>query len=144
MPRGPICRYSTMSICARMARMMTLCLCMLAVPANARICKYVDADGASHFTNVPPDKGWKLVDCDIAEPLSDQQRQREQDKWRAIIAKVKVGMTTSELRAISGLWPRLRDRRTVESTSGVDEWFSFADGPTVHVHNGKVATIYRQ
>ena len=35
--------------------------------ADATICKYVDADGATHYTNVAPEKGWRKVSCDFAE-----------------------------------------------------------------------------
>ena len=36
-------------------------------PAYATICRYVDADGATHYTNVPPDKGWRKISCDVAD-----------------------------------------------------------------------------
>jgi hypothetical protein len=36
-------------------------------PADATICKYVDAEGATHYTNVPPDKGWRKISCDVAD-----------------------------------------------------------------------------
>ena len=41
---------------------------MLAVPlADATICKYIDADGATHYTNVAPEKGWRKMSCDVAD-----------------------------------------------------------------------------
>jgi hypothetical protein len=41
---------------------------MLLVPqAAATICKYLDADGATHYTNVSPEKGWKKISCDVAD-----------------------------------------------------------------------------
>ena len=40
---------------------------LIASPANATICKYIDADGATHYTNVPPDKGWRKISCDVAD-----------------------------------------------------------------------------
>jgi hypothetical protein len=46
---------------------------VVASPANATICKYIDADGATHYTNVPPDKGWRKISCDVAD---DAQRSR--------------------------------------------------------------------
>jgi hypothetical protein len=35
--------------------------------ADATICKYVDADGATHYTNVAPDRGWRKISCEIAD-----------------------------------------------------------------------------
>jgi hypothetical protein len=41
---------------------------MLVVPvAGATICKYVDADGATHYTNIAPEKGWRKLSCDVAD-----------------------------------------------------------------------------
>lgn len=40
----------------------------LALPsAHATICKYIDAEGAVHYTNVAPDRGWRKLSCDIAD-----------------------------------------------------------------------------
>lgn len=39
----------------------------LAHAAHATICKYIDAEGATHYTNVPPEKGWRKVSCDVAD-----------------------------------------------------------------------------
>jgi hypothetical protein len=30
----------------------------------ADICKYLDKDGNIHYSNVPPEKGWKRISCD--------------------------------------------------------------------------------
>jgi uncharacterized protein DUF4124 len=38
-----------------------------AVDAHATICKYIDADGAIHYTNVSPDRGWRKLSCEIAD-----------------------------------------------------------------------------
>ncbi len=38
---------------------------LLAVPAAADICKYVDRDGNLHYTNVAPEKGWKRLSCGV-------------------------------------------------------------------------------
>lgn len=38
-----------------------------AVPANAAICKYLDADGNIVYSNVPPTKGLRKLSCDIVE-----------------------------------------------------------------------------
>ena len=35
-----------------------------ASPALADICKYLDKDGNIHYSNVPPEKGWKRISCD--------------------------------------------------------------------------------
>jgi hypothetical protein len=43
---------------------------VIASPATATICKYIDAEGATHYTNVPPDKGWRKLSCDVAEDAS--------------------------------------------------------------------------
>jgi hypothetical protein len=32
-------------------------------PARAEICKYSDAEGNVHYTNVAPEKGWKRLGC---------------------------------------------------------------------------------
>jgi hypothetical protein len=43
-------------------------LAMLAAsPASAAICKYSDADGTIHSTNVAPNKGWRKLSCDIVD-----------------------------------------------------------------------------
>ena len=35
--------------------------------ANATICKYIDAGGTIHYTNIAPDRGWRKLSCDIAD-----------------------------------------------------------------------------
>ena len=40
---------------------------LVATPAQATICKYIDADGTIHYTNVAPSKGWRKLSCDIVE-----------------------------------------------------------------------------
>jgi hypothetical protein len=39
----------------------------VALPAHAAICKYVDAEGTIHYTNVAPSKGWRKLSCDIVD-----------------------------------------------------------------------------
>ncbi|HEX6136843.1 MAG TPA: DUF4124 domain-containing protein [Casimicrobiaceae bacterium] len=40
----------------------------LAMPAaHATICKYIDAEGTIHYTNVSPDRGWRKLSCEIAD-----------------------------------------------------------------------------
>ncbi len=51
-----------------------ICWCVLlagASAAHAEICKYVDSDGNMHYTNVPPEKGWKKLSCGVGD---DAQR----------------------------------------------------------------------
>ena len=48
------------------ARAIAWCVpLVLAVPAAAEICKYVDRDGNMHYTNVAPEKGWKKLSCGV-------------------------------------------------------------------------------
>ena len=35
-----------------------------APPAFADICKYLDKEGNIHYSNVPPEKGWKKISCE--------------------------------------------------------------------------------
>jgi len=43
----------------------------LATPdAHARICKYIDAEGTIHYTNMSPERGWRKLDCSIVEDAS--------------------------------------------------------------------------
>jgi Domain of unknown function (DUF4124) len=47
-----------------------MCWCALlagASSAHAEICKYVDLDGNMHYTNVPPEKGWKKLSCGVGD-----------------------------------------------------------------------------
>ena len=47
---------------------MCWCVLILATPAvRAEICKYIDADGNMHYTNVPPEKGWKKLSCGVGD-----------------------------------------------------------------------------
>lgn len=39
----------------------------IAAPAQAAICKYLDADGNIVYSNVPPTKGLRKLSCDIVE-----------------------------------------------------------------------------
>jgi len=49
----------------RLLAMAWCTLFVLAVPATADICKYVDHDGNLHYTNVAPEKGWKRLSCGV-------------------------------------------------------------------------------
>ena len=47
-----------------------MCWCALLVSASAahaEICKYIDTDGNMHYTNVPPEKGWKKLSCGVGD-----------------------------------------------------------------------------
>jgi|APFre7841882630_1041343.scaffolds.fasta_scaffold02562_3 hypothetical protein len=35
--------------------------------ACADICKYIDADGNTHYSNLPPDKGWRRLGCTASD-----------------------------------------------------------------------------
>ena len=35
--------------------------------AFAEICKYVDAEGNMHYTNIAPEKGWRKLSCGVGE-----------------------------------------------------------------------------
>jgi hypothetical protein len=58
-------------LCAR-----AICWCAslaLAPCALADICKYADAEGNMHYTNVAPEKGWKKLSCGVGdEPRGDR------------------------------------------------------------------------
>jgi hypothetical protein len=54
------------------ARVLRHCLALavlaaVAPGAAATICKYIDAGGTIHYTNIGPEKGWRKLSCDIAE-----------------------------------------------------------------------------
>ena len=48
---------------ARRHALVGCALAALAAPAQGEICKYRDADGSIHYTNVAPEKGWKKLGC---------------------------------------------------------------------------------
>ncbi len=58
----------------RCARAICWCTSIALAPcAVADICKYVDADGNMHYTNVAPEKGWKKMSCGVGdEPRGDR------------------------------------------------------------------------
>ena len=48
------------------ARVIAWCALLVFSPlVRADICKYVDRDGNMHYTNVPPEKGWKKLSCGV-------------------------------------------------------------------------------
>lgn len=54
---------------ARGVSVLVVAVAWLAIAprAHAAICKYIDAGGTIHYTNVAPEKGWRKLSCDIAE-----------------------------------------------------------------------------
>jgi hypothetical protein len=57
------------------ARVLRHCLALavlaaVAPGAAATICKYIDAGGTIHYTNISPEKGWRKLSCGIAEETS--------------------------------------------------------------------------
>jgi hypothetical protein len=44
---------------------ITIALLVLAPCAFAEICKYIDSDGQIHYSNVPPEQGWKTLSCGV-------------------------------------------------------------------------------
>ena len=68
-PRRPAC-----STPPRRARRVALALATLIAAAIAPvgdaiadICKYADAEGAVHYSNLPPEKGWKKLGCTTSD-----------------------------------------------------------------------------
>lgn len=50
------------------ARASCWCTALVLAPcAFADICKYVDAEGNMHYTNVAPEKGWKKLSCGVGD-----------------------------------------------------------------------------
>jgi hypothetical protein len=50
------CRYAVLLIAAT-----------LSLPSAAEICKYIDAVGNIHYSNVPPDKGFRRLSCTLGD-----------------------------------------------------------------------------
>ena len=44
----------------------------VAAPAQADICKYADPEGNIHYSNVPPEKGWKRISCTVGDNSAPQ------------------------------------------------------------------------
>jgi len=47
-------------------------LAAVAAPVQADICKYADPDGNVHYSNVPPEKGWKRLSCTVGDNGAQQ------------------------------------------------------------------------
>lgn len=48
------------------SRMLLLAAFAAAGEAGADICKYADAEGNVHYSNLPPEKGWRKLSCTSA------------------------------------------------------------------------------
>ena len=48
---------------ARCAALLVAVAATAALPARAEICKYSDAEGNIHYSNLAPEKGWKRLGC---------------------------------------------------------------------------------
>ena len=42
--------------------------------AHAEICKYSDPDGNVHYSNLPPEKGWKKLSCTVGDDAAPARR----------------------------------------------------------------------
>ncbi len=62
--RAPRARSAPAAIACAMLFAATIAL---AGEARADICKYVDPDGNTHYSNLPPEKGWRKVGCTSAD-----------------------------------------------------------------------------
>lgn len=66
-------RRSERATPAHRARRLALALAALIAAAAsigdaaADICKYADAEGAVHYSNLPPEKGWKKLGCTTSD-----------------------------------------------------------------------------
>ena len=56
------------------ARAICRCTALVLAPcAFADICKYVDADGNMHYTNVAPERGWKKLSCGVGDEVRGER-----------------------------------------------------------------------
>jgi len=46
---------------------LLIVMATLALPAAAEICKYIDTEGNIHYSNVPPDKGFRRLSCTLGD-----------------------------------------------------------------------------
>jgi hypothetical protein len=53
--------------------MVLLAALAVAGPAGADICKYADADGNVHYSNLPPEKGWRKLSCTAGDDGSGRR-----------------------------------------------------------------------
>jgi len=64
---------------------------LFAAQASADICKYVDHDGNLHYTNVPPEKGWKKLSCGVGGTGSAAESEPKSAASPAGFPKVDAG-----------------------------------------------------
>lgn len=64
---------------------------LLAAPAVADICKYVDRDGNLHYTNVAPEKGWKKLSCGVGGTTAAGETETKSAPSPAGFPKVDAG-----------------------------------------------------
>ena len=64
---------------------------LLPAQACADICKYVDHDGNLHYTNVPPEKGWKKLSCGVGGTGSPAESETKSASSPAGFPKVDAG-----------------------------------------------------
>lgn len=57
----------------RLAPVAVFITAFAVAPADADICKYADPDGNVHYSNVPPEKGWKRLSCTISDDGTPQR-----------------------------------------------------------------------
>jgi hypothetical protein len=60
--------------CCRAAVAVAFVALVASSPAAAEICKYVDADGNIHYSNVPPDKGFRKLSCTLGDDAPPPRR----------------------------------------------------------------------
>jgi hypothetical protein len=122
--------------------------------AQAPVCKYVDGNGNTVFSALPPEPGHKLVSCMGA----DEPRKTDLSR-RDAFDRVKIGMTQDEVRKLGQVgnrctdWPHQRppvcgplhyfsDMRTVETATGTTTSYSYGRDEIVY-RNGTVVLIRR-
>jgi hypothetical protein len=64
---------------------------LLPAQAAADICKYVDHDGNLHYTNVPPEKGWRKLSCGVGGTGSPGESEAKSAPSPAGFPKVDAG-----------------------------------------------------
>jgi hypothetical protein len=76
---------------------------LVAGPATAIVCVYIDKDGNKFYSNTAPEKGWTKLDCaDGDEPAPAKRAKpdmREWSRWYDARIKIKLGMNEAEVRA---------------------------------------------
>src|ERR1700704_214284 len=77
------------------ARAICWCTALVLAPcAFADICKYVDADGNMHYTNVAPEKGWKKLSCGVGDEVRGEQKDAQ--KYANRLSKLRQAVSLHE------------------------------------------------